>query len=366
MTEPSDPSRDPSGPVADPRLDVTRRASDFGTTGEGRPVRRYELRAADGTGLAVHELGARWDRWWLPDGSGEVANVLQAPADVAGVEADRHFMGATVGRYANRLREGRFVIDGVEHRVPPNEGTTALHGGPEGFHAQLWQGRFVEVGGRPAVRLTRTSPDGEMGFPGTLEVRVEYVLLESGGVRIVTQATTDAATVVSLTNHAYLNLAGRGDVREHRLQVAASRYTPVDGDLLPTGEVREVAGTPLDLRDGRRVGDVAEEPGLDGGLDHNYVVDPPDPATDGEGHPVARLSHPASGRAVTVLSTLPGLQVYTGQGLPTKGGTFPAYAGLCLETQQFPDAPNQPGFPSPVLRPGQVWRSVATLLPTRP
>lgn len=354
----------------------------MGVTQAGTPVERLTLRRADQTGLSVLTYGATWVHWWLPDQDGCSANVLAAPATLAGVEADRHFMGATVGRYANRLAGGRFELGGQTYQVPPNEDDKALHGGVEGFHRQCWKGSFTEVNGDPAIAMTRTSPDGEMGFPGNLEVRVDFVLLPSGGVRIISTATTDATTIVSLTNHAYFNLAGfpttesgqrmqTPDVLSHEIWSGARQHTPVDDAALPTGEIASVAGTPFDLRSGRLLLDLTQDAILGEGLDNNYVFTDHMPKPDwigAEAVPagsrlMAWVAHNGSGRRISVSGTLPGLQIYLGQGLPAKGGTFPAYTGLCLETQHFPDAPNQPNFPSPVLEPGETWQSTTTYAP---
>lgn len=346
---------------------VTGRRQAWGRTADGEAIDRLELVHEDGSGIGTHEFGARWDRWSLPDRHGALANVLQAPDDLAGVETDPHFMGATVGRFANRLRGGQFTVQGTRVRVPPNEGANALHGGAGGFHARRWWGDFGVVKGNPAIQFRRTSPAGEMGFPGTLEVVVNYILQPEGGVRLSMEATTNAPTVVSLANHAYFNLAGSGTVHEHQLQLSAQRFTPVDADLLPTGEIAAVDGTLLDLRAGRQISDVLDstDPLLEpmNGLDHNFDLGTRDTHAHQAPRWAATLTDPESGRVVSMATTAPGLQVYTGQALPTGGGTFPASAGLCLEAQGFPDAPNHPEFPSAEVLPGQVWRSVTDYVP---
>ncbi|MBM6402190.1 aldose epimerase family protein [Phycicoccus sonneratiae] len=294
-----------------------------------------------------------------------VEDPVDGPVDVVLGHADPRtyvggggYLGATIGRFTNRLDRGRAVVDGTVVRVPPNDGGNALHGGPVGFDAREWT--LLDADGSHAT-LSLTSPDGDQGLPGTVEARVGYAV-DGDEVTITHRATTDRPTYLGLTNHAYLNLEGEGsgDVLDHRLEVAASAWTPVRADLVPTGEVAAVDGTPFDLRRSRRLGDVLAEPSEQlahgGGLDHNLVL-------DGSGMRCAATLVAPSGRWLEVHTDRPALQVYTGahfdgsiSGL--SGRTYRRCAGVALETQGYPDAPNHAGFPDAVLRPGQVFSSV--------
>jgi aldose 1-epimerase len=271
------------------------------------------------------------------------------------------YFGGLVGRFANRLAGGRFRLDAKSYEVDVNAGRNCLHGGRTGFDKRLWR---AEPSGEDGLRLHLTSPNGDQGFPGRLDVEVTYCLLESG-VRIDYRARTDTATVINLTNHSYFNLAGEsaGSVEEHTLVVDADKFTPVSGALIPTGEIAVVAGTPLDLRAetaiGARLRDAHPQMLAARGFDHNYVV-------RGTGlRRCARLADPASGRVLEVLTDQPGLQLYSGNSLDgsyvgTGGRTYRQGDGLALETQHFPDSPNHPDFPSTVLRPGQLFATSTT------
>ena len=326
----------------------------MGRLPDGRDVTCHVI-GTDRISMHVSELGASVHRLCLQDGAGPT-DVALGHATIDERLTARDFMGATVGRYANRLGRGRFTVDGTSWTVPVNNGPNALHGGPDGFDRRVWT-----ISERAADRLVLEleSPHGDQGFPGALQVRVGYEVVGSG-VRITYRASTDRATVVSLTNHTYFNLDGEdsASVDQHVLTVPADRVTDVDEDLLPTGELLAVAGTPLDLRAGAVLGRAVRAPHAlvvrARGLDHNYV-----PAGTGMRR-VATLTAPQSGRTLLVSSDLPGLQVYTGNFLDgsTAGHSGALYrqgAGIALETQQFPDAPNHPNFPSTTLRPGEVW-----------
>ncbi|MER8010979.1 aldose epimerase family protein [Streptomyces sp. NPDC094149] len=310
----------------------------FGTLPDGTPVERWTLERA-GVRVRILSYGGVVQSVEVPDRDGRTGNVVLGFPGLDGyVDHPGPYLGALVGRYANRIGGARFTLDGVTYPLEPNNAPNSLHGGPLGFDKRVWEVTPVEHG----VRLGRVSPDGEEGFPGRLEVAATYTLDADGSLRIAYEAVTDAPTVVNLTNHSYWNLAGSGDAAGHELRLAASRYTPVDADLIPTGVLADVTGTRFDFRRGRKVGS---------GFDHNFVLD--GGVTEAP-RQVAELHDPASGRVLTVATTEPGLQLYTADHLPEP---FTPGDGVALETQHFPDSPNRPDFPSTVLRPGEVFRS---------
>jgi aldose 1-epimerase len=312
--------------------------------------------------VGVVELGARLAMLRAPDRNGVRADVVLG-FDEPAYAADRAFFGATVGRFANRIAGGTFVLDGTRHHLPCNEDGVALHGGTDGFDRKIFTADAVveRPGGRSAT-LRRTSPHGENGFPGTLEVAVTYTIVGSE-VTIEHTARTDAPTVVNLTNHAYLNLAGGGTVDDHVVRIAAGHYLPVDAHLIPTGELAPVHGTPFDFRGRARIGARLREahPQLrrTRGYDHTYVLDRP---TGADLILAAHIEEPHSGRTLTLLTDQPGVQFYSGNFLDgttvlRDGRVARQGDAFCLEPQHFPDAPNRPEFPSTVLRPGQLYRS---------
>ncbi|MFD8233069.1 aldose epimerase family protein [Streptomyces sp. NPDC059696] len=310
----------------------------FGTLSDGTPVHRWTLARA-GVRVRVLTYGGIVQCVQVPDREGRAGDVVLGFPDLDGYLAHPEpYLGALVGRYANRIAGARFTLDGRTYALEPNNGPNSLHGGRRGFDQRVWEAEPVENG----VRLTRISPHGEEGFPGRLEVSATYTLDESGALRIGYEAVTDAPTVVNLTNHSYFNLAGSGDAGGHELRLAASRYTPVDAELIPAGGPEEVAGTRFDFREARKTRS---------GYDHNFVLDKGVTDTAVE---VAELHDPASGRVLTVSTTEPGLQLYTADHL---GEPFAPGDGVALETQHFPDSPNRPDFPTTVLRPGEVFRS---------
>ncbi|WP_073951951.1 aldose epimerase family protein [Streptomyces kebangsaanensis] len=310
----------------------------FGTLSDGAAVHRWTLERA-GVRVRVLSYGGIVQSVEVPDRDGRTADVVLGFPGLEGYLAHPEpFLGALIGRYANRIAGGRFPLDGRTYALEQNEGTNSLHGGDRGFDKRLWEVAPVEHG----IRLTRVSPHGEEGFPGRLEVTATYTLDASGALHIAYTAVTDAPTVVNLTNHSYWNLSGSGSAGGHELRLAASRYTPVGADLIPTGDLAEVAGTRFDFRRAREVGS---------GYDHNLVLDKGVTTTPVE---VAELHDPVFGRVLTVSTTEPGLQLYTADHL---GAPFAPGAGIALETQHFPDSPNRPRFPSTGLRPGEVFRS---------
>ncbi len=305
-------------------------------------------------------LGAALRILEVPDRDGASANVVLGYRDLEEYRGHPRFYGAIAGRYANRIGGARFSLDGVEHRIAANNGANSLHSGPLGFDQQFWT---IERHDAASVTFGLLSPDGFNGFPGNLHVQLRYAL-EEDGLAIAFTATTDRPTVVNLTHHAYFNLAGEASGRsilDHMLQLPASRMTPVDATLIPTGTYRDVAGTPFDFRTphaiGRDIGAEDEQLHLGHGYDHNFAID----GDFGKRRRVATLFDPQSGRVLDLESTEPGLQLYTGNhlanGAPGTGGrVYAARDGLCLEPQKFPDSPNKPGFPSARLDPGQTYR----------
>lgn len=313
----------------------------FGTLSDGTPVHRWTLERA-GVRVRILSYGGIVQSLEIPDRDGRAGNVVLGFAELDGYLAHPEpYFGALVGRYANRIAGGRFPLDGVTYALAQNTPPNSLHGGERGFDKRVWDVTPLEAGAH-GVRLSRVSAHGEEGFPGRLEVSATYALDESGALRIAYEAVTDAPTVLNLTNHSYFTLGGSGGTGGHELRLAASHYTPVDADLIPTGELAAVTGTRFDFRQARKVG---------AGYDHNFVLDG---GVTGTPREVAELHDPASGRVLTVATTEPGLQIYTADHL---SAPFAPGDGIALETQHFPDSPNHPDFPGTVLRPGGVFRS---------
>jgi aldose 1-epimerase len=305
----------------------------------------------------------------VPDRLGRVADVVPGFDAVNDYAGDGRYMGALVGRFANRIAGGRFSLDGIEHELPCNDGENQLHGGPCGFSSRIWQVAPFNHDGVQGAALVLASEAGDQGYPGALLTRVTYALDDDNAFTVSYSVVTDAPTVVNFTQHSYFNLAGHdsGDVLAHELEVDANYITPVDERLIPTGAFRGVRGTPFDFLEphpiGERLKDHDDQLRIAGGYDHNFVLNHSSGA-NGRGAPVfaARLRDPASGRTLDMSTTEPGLQVYSGntfdRGRAGKGGyRYPRHAAVALETQHFPDSPNQPQFPSTVLRPGDEYSS---------
>jgi aldose 1-epimerase len=334
----------------------------YGITENGRDVIAYTLSNAAGMRVRILTLGCIIARLEVPDRDGKCANVVLGSDSVDGyLHRSPHF-GAIAGRYANRIAGGRFAIDGIEYQLDINAPPNALHGGPHGFDKVIWQATSLDG---EALVLRYLSPDGEEGYPGNLTVEVTYRLGAANDLRIDYAATTDKPTIVNLTNHSYFNLAGEGsgDVLNHIVSIPADHFTPADTSQIPTGEIRSVAETPFDFTQPRAIGErirMADEQLLIAhGYDHNWVLRP---QIGSDPRQAARATDPGSGRVLDVLTDDPGLQFYTGNGLNgalvgPSGRAYRQGDGFCLETQQFPDAPNQPGFPSAILRPGERYRS---------
>ncbi|HTC50181.1 MAG TPA: aldose epimerase family protein [Candidatus Aquilonibacter sp.] len=315
----------------------------------------YEARIATYGGVLVSFKG--------PDRNGKIADVLLGFDDLDGYVANFNgpanaFFDAIIGRYANRIAHGSFTLDGQKYSLPRNNGDNTLHSGPHGFNNVVWKAKPIPHG----VELTYLSKDGEAGFPGNLTATVRYTLTK-GDLRIEYSATTDKNTVVNLTNHAYFNLAGQGDILNHQLTLHASHFTPVDSGLIPTGELRPVGSTPFDFRKPTAVGDRInandEQLHLGHGYDHNWVLD----GKGGRLSEAAEVYDPASGRVLKVLTDQPGIQFYSGNFLDGSlkgkaGKPYQQHAALCLETQHYPDSPNHPDFPTTELKPGERYHTV--------
>jgi len=342
----------------------------FGNTSEGKPVEVYTMTNDHGVVVRFLSFGGIITEVQTPDRAGRLGNVVLGLTSVQDYEKDTAYFGALVGRYANRIGAARFSLDDKEYKLAANNGPNSLHGGPKGFSKVVWN---VEPGPASAdgvrATLSYTSQAGEEGYPGKLDVSVTYTLTNDDALRIDYQASTDADTVVNLTNHTYWNLGGNGagSITDQQLQIAADRYTPIDATLIPTGELAAVAGTPFDFRTpvpiGARIRSPSPQMLTAHGYDHNLVLNKPSP----EGPtpalaPAARAYDPESGRILEVLTTEPGMQFYTGNFLDgsvagSAGSAYRQTDGFALETQHFPDSPNKPAFPTTELKPGQTFRS---------
>ena len=346
-------------PAEDTGLSVS--SASYGTH-DGQPVSQYTLSNANGLEVRLIDFGGIITHLYAPDRDGQLADIVLGFDSLSGYEGEYPYFGALIGRYGNRIADGKFELAGESYALATNNGPNSLHGGARGFNRKLWKGQTLEEEHRVGVRLTGISPDGEEGYPGNLSVTVDYWLDNDDRLTLDYRATTDAATPVNLTNHSYFNLAGAGsgDILDHQLTIAADAFTPVDDTLIPTGELRPVAGTPFDFTTptaiGERIDADNEQIAFGGGYDHNFVLT----RSEAGLAPVATVYEPTSGRTLEVLTTEPGVQFYAGNFLDGsnvgKGGRPYTYrTGFCLETQHFPDSPNQPDFPSTTLRPGQEY-----------
>lgn len=357
VSQESDALRSSSG-----RASVTRAL--FGATRDGAVVDVFTLTNANGLEMRAMTYGGIILSLRVPDRDGRLDDIVLGYDDLEGYLTDSPYFGAIVGRYGNRIANGRFTLDGETHQLETNDGPNHLHGGLRGFDKVVWDAEPLENDDGVGVIFTHTSPDGDQGYPGNLAVRVTYTLTDRNELVVDYFATTDRATPVNLTQHTYFNLAGGGrrDVLEHELTINAHHFTPVGATLIPTGVIVPVEGTPFDFRTSTPIGariDQGDEQLMNGGgYDHNFVLDRQGP---GLVH-AARVTEPTTGRVLDVYTTEPGLQFYSGNFLDgsIKGKSSRAYRhryGFCLETQHFPDSPNQPDFPSTILRPGGEYRS---------
>jgi aldose 1-epimerase len=316
----------------------------------------YTLTNPLGFEVSVTNYGGAVTSLKTPDRDGNFGEIVLGFETLDDYIHNPRYFGALIGRHANRIARGRFALNGVEYQLSCNNGANHLHGGFKGFDKRVWDVRESEK----TLHLTYFSKDGEEGYPGNVRTEVDYTLLDNE-LRVDYRATTDRDTIVNLTNHSYFNLRGAGTILDHELTLNADHFTPVSEDLIPTGEIRSVEGTPMDFRGGKAIGSEISSPydqlGFTGGYDHNFVVN----EHDGSLRSAARVYEPGTGRVLEVLTTQPGMQFYSGNFLDgtlvgRNGFVYVKYAGLCLEPQHFPDAPNHSSFPSTVLRPGEEYK----------
>ena len=332
--------------------------SGFGTTAAGVAVDLYTLTNKHGLVAKITNYGATLTQFLAPDKSGKIADVTLGFDNLKQYETQSPYFGATIGRYGNRIAKGKFELNGKTYTLATNNGPNHLHGGVKGFDKKVWSATPSDTPDGPSLKLTCQSPDGEEGYPGALDMAVTYTLTDADALRIDYSATTDAPTVFNPTNHTYFNLGGEGSgsVLDETLYVNADRYLPVDADMIPTGELKPVKGTPFDFTTPAVIGSRFDQ--LENGYDHNFVLN----HKPGQIALAARLSDPTTGRVMEVMTDQPGVQVYTGNFLDGKtigagGKPYAKNGSLCLETQHFPDSPNHPSFPSTELKPGETFKS---------
>ena len=337
---------------------------EYGTLADGRTAWLYTLTNANGIVAKITNYGGIVTELWVPDRTGAMGDIVLGFDNLSDYVKNNPYFGCIVGRYGNRIAKGRFTLDGVTYTLATNNGENHLHGGIKGFDKVLWQAEPVEAKDGVGLRLRYTSKDMEEGYPGTLEATVAYMLTNANELRIDYTATADKPTVCNLTHHGYFNLAGQGtgDILGHILTLNADCYTPVDAGLIPTGQIAPVKGTPMDFTKptaiGARINREFEQIRFGGGYDHNWVLNKkPDELTL-----AASVYEPTRGRVMEIWTTEPGVQFYAGNfldgTLTGKGGkAYGRRCGFCLETQHYPDSPNQPNFPSTTLRPGQTYRT---------
>ena len=334
----------------------------FGKTQDGKAVDLYTLTNANGCVVKITNYGGIVVSLTVPDRNGQMCDVVLGYNSLDEYIKNSPYFGALIGRYGNRIGNAQFELDGKTYTLAKNDGNNTLHGGNKGFDKVVWNAKEIHEKGAVGLELTYLSKDGEEGFPGNLSVTVKYIWTNKNELKIEYSATTDKTTVVNLTHHSYFNLACKGDILNHELMIKADKFTPVDEGLIPTGELRDVAGTPFDFtkptKIGARINEDNEQLKFGKGYDHNWVLND----YNGSLHKVASLYEPTTGRFMEISTTEPGLQFYSGNFLDGtitgKGGVVYNFrSGLCLETQHFPDSPNKPEFPSTVLKPGEKYSS---------
>jgi aldose 1-epimerase len=344
-----------------PQAEATVERSLFGTLEDGTKVEMFTLKNAHGAIAKVITYGANLTELWMPDRSGKMGDVVLGFDNLQGYTGKHPWFGATVGRVANRIAKGKFILDGKEYSLEINDPPNNLHSGSHDLSRVVWKAEPLHEVDAAAVRFTYLSPDGDEGFPGNLSVTVTYRLTNSNELKLEYTATTDKATPLNLTNHSYFNLGGGNDVLGEILYLSADSYTPVDSTLIPTGQIQSVKSTPLDFTHPTPIGaHIAEMKGNPGGYDHNFVM-----GDAGKLKLAARVVDPSSGREMEVWTTEPGVQFYSGNFLDgtirgKRGIVYGKHSALCLETQHYPDSVNHPNFPSVILRPGEKYRTETT------
>ena len=338
------------------KMDIVK--EDFGKTPDGGQAHLFTLTNANGLVAKITDYGGIVTTLSVPDRDGNMADIVLGYDTLDEYIKDNPYFGALVGRYGNRIAKGKFTLEGTEYALATNDGPNHLHGGIKGFDKVIWNAEAMETANGPALKLTYLSADGEEGYPGNLSCTVVYTLTNDNELKIEYDAQTDKATVVNLTHHSYFNLAGHGsgDILAHELMLTADHYTPVDETLIPTGEIKAVKGTPMDFTVPEAVGARIDQ--VSGGYDHNFVLN----NSDGSLALAARVYEPKTGRVMEISTTEPAIQFYSGNFLngtnKGKGAVYNQHNGFCLETQHFPDSPNQPNFPSVVLMPGEKYTHV--------
>ena len=334
----------------------------FGKTADGKRIDIYTLRNHSGMEARIMNYGGVVVSLKVPDKKGKFGDVVLGYDNLGSYLTNSPYFGALIGRYGNRIANGKFSLDGQDYTLVVNNPPNHLHGGVKGFDKVIWKAKLMETADGPALELTYLSKDGEEGYPGNLSVTATYTVTEENELRVDFTATTDKDTVCNLTHHSYFNLRGKGDVLNHIVQINADQFTPIDSNLIPTGELKPVDGTPFDFRKPTPIGEHIndDDPQLKyaGGYDHNFVIN----KLPGEFGLAATVYEPVSGREMEVWTTAPGLQFYTGNFLggtiKGKGGwVYQHRAAFCMEPQHFPDSPNKPDFPSVELKPGEVYHN---------
>lgn len=338
----------------------------FGTLPDGRAAQLYTLVNRNGMVVKITNYGGIITELHTQDRHGFFTDITHGYDNVAPYASESPYFGALIGRFGNRIANGRFELDGKVIELPVNNGANHLHGGPDGFHKVLWDAEPFQEEGACGLMLAYLSKDGEQGYPGNLALSVVYTLTDANELTVRYRAVTDQATPVNLTQHAYFNLAGHGSVLNHEFQIDADAFLPIDAGLIPYGEVRAVDGTPFDFRTpcklGARILDDDDQLAHGSGYDHNFVLNE---STRKAEVPAVRVREPVSGRVLELFTDQPGLQLYSGNfldgSLTGKGWKYGYRGGFCIEPQHFPDAPNQPQFASTILRPGEVYQAFARL-----
>lgn len=341
----------------------------FGKMPDGAPITRYTLQNDHDITVAMINFGGIITTLQTPDRDGQVDDIVLGFDTLQEYIEHNPFFGCIAGRYANRIANGRFALDGVIHQLATNNGPNHLHGGLRGFDKVVWEATGAQAANEVSVQLHYLSPDGEENYPGTLSVTVTYTLNNQNQLIVNYRVTTDQPTILNLTNHTYFNLAGSGSILDHQIHIDADRYTPVSESLIPTGELADLTNTPFDFRTARSIGERInhshEQLRFGGGYDHNWVLNSSSATNTGAITATITVTEPTSGRRLDVATTQPGVQFYTGNMMPDRlpgkdGQLYSKRTGFCLETQHFPDSPNQPHFPSTLLRPGETFNETTT------